>query len=65
MRGILIAATVALGTGLLASSPTVAAPVHGMAIGNAANVGSVTEQAHWRYYRWRPHYRHHYYRRWW
>jgi hypothetical protein len=68
MRKIFLAVVVASGVGLLSSSPTLAAPVHGMVIGHAARIDTAIEQVHWRW--WRHHRRHHhhyhhYHRRWW
>ncbi|MET0539715.1 MAG: hypothetical protein ABWZ64_17520 [Xanthobacteraceae bacterium] len=66
MRAIFTGVTLVLAIGLLASSSALAAPARALAIGDAASFGSVTEQAHWRH--WRYHHRrhhHHYYRRWW
>jgi hypothetical protein len=67
MRKIFIALAMASGVGLLTSSPTLAAPVHGMAIDHAARFGVATEQVHWRWWRHHRHHHHHhyYYRRWW
>jgi hypothetical protein len=65
MRAIFTAVTLALGIGLLASSSALAAPARAMAIGNAASFGAVTEQVHWRHWRYHHRRHHHHYRRWW
>ncbi len=52
MRAIFIAALVALGIGLVGTSPTLAAPASGVVIGNAAHLNQVVDRAHWR---WRHH----------
>jgi hypothetical protein len=66
MRSIFIAMLMTAGIAMLGSSPGLAAPAYGIAIGNAASFGVVTEQAGWGYWRHRHHHhRHHHYRRWW
>jgi len=50
MRAILIAMLFAVGIGLAGTSGVTAAPVSGGAIGDAATVGDMVEQAqHWRW----------------
>jgi hypothetical protein len=67
MRKVFMAVTMALGMGLMGSPASIAAPADGLVIGDAARVGAVTEQVHWRGYWWRHHHRHHHhhYRYWW
>ena len=66
MRTFLIAAALATGVGLAATAPTLAAPVNGAVIGQAAQANAAVEQVRWwrRHYRYRW-YRHRHYRRWW
>jgi len=47
MRAIFIAALMALGIGLVGTSPISAAPVNGGAIAGAAHVNQVVDKAHW------------------
>jgi hypothetical protein len=56
MRGTFIAALMALGIGLIGTSPLSAAPISGGVIGDAAYLNEVVDQVHWR---WRRHHRHH------
>ena len=53
MRSIFIAMLMTAGIAMLGSSPGLAAPAYGIAIGNAASFGVVTEQAGWGYWRHR------------
>jgi len=66
MRAIFFAALVGLGIGLVAASPSLAAPANGSALANAANLNQAVDQVYWRrsYYRhwW---WRHHWHHRWW
>lgn len=66
MRAFLIATVLAAGIGLAGTTPTLAAPVNGAAIAQAADAGKAIEPVRWwRYrYHWRWH-RHWYHRRWW
>lgn len=56
MRAIFIAALMALGIGLVGTSPISAAPARGGPIADAAHVNQSVDKAHWY---WRRHHRHH------
>ncbi|MGE0034187.1 MAG: hypothetical protein AB7S93_00975 [Xanthobacteraceae bacterium] len=70
MRAFLLATVVAAGLGLAGTTATLAAPVNGAAIAQAADAGKAVEQVRWWRYRYhwrwhRPGYYHRYYwRRW-
>jgi hypothetical protein len=62
MRGIFVAMLIAFGIGGVGTSPTLAAPVNGAVIDQAAQRGQVVEQAIWRhrpFFHRRLHHRHH------
>jgi hypothetical protein len=68
MRALVIATLIAAGIGIAGTSPTLALPVNGNAIEEAAAVNPLIEPVYWRrhyyYHRWhRWHWRWH--RRWW
>ncbi len=65
MRAILIATLAAVGIGLLGSSPILAAPARGNAIGNAAAFNQAVEPVYWRHYHYRHWWWRHHHRRWW
>jgi hypothetical protein len=65
MRAIIIAASMALGIGLAGMSPSMAAPVNGIAIHNAAHLNPVVDQVHWRWHHRHWWWRHHHRRHWW
>jgi hypothetical protein len=62
MRAMFLALLMALGIGLVATSSSLAAPVYGGAIHNAARLNDGVDQVHWRWrhhWWWRHHHRHH------
>jgi len=65
MRAIFIATLVALGIGVCAVLPSLAAPASGAATATAAQFARPVEQAYWRPYRHRHWWRHHWHHRWW
>lgn len=66
MRAVFLPALVALGIGLAGTSPTLAAPANGEAIGAAAYLNQAVDQVYWRHYHYRHWWwRHHYHHRWW
>ena len=67
MRAMFLALLIALGIGLVGASSSLAAPVNGGAIHNAAHLNKGVDQVHWRWrHHWwrRHHHRHHYHRGW-
>jgi hypothetical protein len=56
MRPIILALAIAAGFGLATSSPSLSAPVNGIALGDVAKAGSPVETA--RFYRHCRHWRH-------
>jgi hypothetical protein len=67
MRAMFLALLIALGIGLVGASSSLAAPVNGGAIHNAAHLNKGVDQVHWRWrhhWWWRHHHRHHYHRGW-
>jgi hypothetical protein len=66
MRAVFVPALVALGIGLAGTSPTLAAPANGEAIGTAAYLNQAVDRVYWRHYHYRHWWwRHHYHHRWW
>jgi hypothetical protein len=67
MRAMFLALLIALGIGLVGASSSLAAPVNGGVIHNAAHLNKGVDQVHWRWrhhWWWRHHHRHHYHRGW-
>jgi hypothetical protein len=65
MRSIVIAATMALGIGLVGIQASSAAPASGVAIHQAAHLNQQVDQVHWRWQHRHWWWRHHHHRRWW
>jgi hypothetical protein len=64
MRAFVLATVLAAGLGLAGTAPTLAAPINGAAITQAADTAKLIEPVWYRYrYHWRWH--RFYHRRWW
>jgi hypothetical protein len=65
MRAIVLATVLAAGIGLAGTAPTLAAPINGAAITQAADAAKMIEPVRWWHHRYHWRWHRHYYRRWW